>query len=269
MKKILFPTDFSEAAKNAFEYALELAARVDGVIDLISVYHLPVSEAGSVPPQYIERMLIEKKQEVEWQMRDFLKPYEQKHIGTVRADYGLFIYQEIADAAEQEGYDIIVMGTKGEHNNMEKLLGSVTTSTMMQAPCPVLAVPADAGFKEIQRIAYATDFQPSDEHAVGRLKDFAGLLDASIHFVHVDTTGKNKKAEDFPVLENYPLPFTDFSVVSSSSVIEGLEDYIQLKDIQLLALFIPRRRLWERLFHSSLTKRMTFQTQIPVLVFRQ
>ena len=54
MKKILFPTDFSPTAVNAFEYALALAKDLDATIDLMTVYHLPVADASSVPPQYVD-----------------------------------------------------------------------------------------------------------------------------------------------------------------------------------------------------------------------
>ena len=41
MKKILFPTDFSEVSKNAFIYALKLADSIDAEIITMHVYQLP------------------------------------------------------------------------------------------------------------------------------------------------------------------------------------------------------------------------------------
>lgn len=268
MKKILFPTDFSETAINAFRYAVHLAEKLDAKIDVMSVYHLPISDAGRVPPDYIERMLREKQEQVEEHIRSFTNEAPPERLGTFRTDYGLFIAQEVVDAAQRNGYDLIVMGTKGEHNQLEKMLGSVTTRTMMQATCPVLAVPMGAHYQEIKNIAYATDFKPTDEHAVDQLLDFANLLSAAIHFVHINVHGHPGDLEDQIELKEYPFKFTDFAVISNPSPLEGLDSYIKQKHIDLLALFIPQRRLWERLFHSSLTKRMTFHSKIPLLVFR-
>ncbi|HQU57894.1 MAG: universal stress protein [Phaeodactylibacter sp.] len=269
MKKILFPTDFSPAAANAFDYALQLAKALDAKVDLMSVYHLPLNDAGRVPPDYIERMLEEKRQSVEKRLKDFVAGKPSKQIGQMWADYGLFVYQEIIDAARNKGYQLIVMGSKGERAGVEKLMGSVTTHTMMHAPCPVLAIPETATFQPVRHIGYATDFEYSDKTAVGKLMEFAGTLGAAIHFVHIDIKGTAGKMEDYVMVENYPLPFTDFSVISSKSVIEGLEAFMQEKHIEILALFIPNRRLWERLFHSSFTKRMAFYTKAPLLVFRE
>lgn len=269
MKKILFPTDFSETAAYAFQYALQLAELLEARIDLMTVYHLPINDAGRVPPDSIERMLQEKKASALAKIKEFSAGAPADRIGRVRADYGLFIAQEITDAARRESYDLIVMGTKGQHNPLEKILGSVTTQTVMNASCPVFAIPQGASFNGIDHIAYATDFRPTDEHAVERLMELAGELGANVHFVHIDTKAKIGVMEDAIELENYPFNFTEFTIINKASVTEGLDQYVREKHIDLLALFIPRRRLWERLFHTSFTKKMTFHTKLPLLVFRE
>ena len=269
MKKILFPTDFSKAAENAFRYALKLADRLDARIDIMTVYHLPINEAGRVPSDSVDRMLEEKKAQIMEKIRRFTQEAPAGRLGKVRTDYGIFIAQEVSDAALREDYSLVVMGTKGQHNQLEKILGSVTTQVMMNAPCPVLAIPEAAEFVDIEHIAYATDFNLTDEPAVGQLMKFAGALGASVHFVHIDKKAKVGQMEDSFELKEYPFSFTEFTIINKASVIEGVDEYIRKKKIDLLAIFIPRRRLWEKLFHNSFTKRMTFHTKIPLLVFRE
>lgn len=269
MKKILFPTDFSPAAANAFDYAQALALELDATIDVMNVYHLPFIDASNTPTDYIEQLLTQREEEARQQLKGFVKEADEKVLGKTIADYGLFIPQEITDKAKAGEYDLIVMGTKGERSALEKLMGSVTTQTMMNAPCPVIAVPDQARYEGIERIAYATDFHPRDEHAVAQLMKFAGLLGAQVNFVHVETKPDVGKMEDHIVVKNYPFEFTEFSVVNAHSVLEGLDQYIHKKEVNMLALFIPRRRLWERLFHQSFTKEMTFHTSIPLLVFHE
>lgn len=269
MKNILFPTDFSETAKNAFQYALQLANETEARITVMAVYHLPINEAGRVQPDEIQHMLRDKKQQILDKIDDFVQDAPEARLARKhRADYGLFIAQEIADAARHEGFDLIVMGTKGTHNQLEKILGSVTTHTMMQASCPVLAVPQGAEFSDIENIAYATNFRPTDELAIGQLMEFAGRMSAAVHFVHINTAADSSELEDQFDLQDYPFKFTEFSVINNPSIVEGIEEYVKRKHIDLLALYIPHRRLWERLFHTSISKKMTFHTKIPLMSFK-
>lgn len=268
MKRILFPTDCSVSAHHAFQFAVQLARSLDAVIDIMSVYHLPATDASTVPPSYIETMIEERRRQVEANMAKFLEAWPDAPVGQHFADYGIFTHQEIVDKAAQEGHDLIVMGTHGADNAMDKLLGSVTTHTIMQAPCPVLAVPAGAEWRPIRHIAYATDFEPADGHAVYNLMELAKALGAQVHFVHIHTSSNEVGMEELDRPEAHPEAFADFTIVHNPSVMNGLDQYVRQRSIDMVALFIPRRRIWERLFHSSFSKKMVFHTDLPLLTFR-
>lgn len=268
MKKILFPTDFSPAASNAFRYAHSLAEYLEARIDVINIFHLPIGDVSNIPPEYIQKMLDEAEAETLEKIREFAKPcLGRPTCGELKPIYGLFTAVEIIDMAKQGEYDLIVMGTKGERGALERFLGSVTTDVMMKAACPVLAIPSETSFRPVSHIAYATAFEPSDEHAVERLMELAGMLAAQVHFVNVNTMTEKRYIQDIEIAKDFPFNFSDFSVVHNPSIQEGLEEYIRERNIDWLALFIPQRRLWERLFHSSFSKKMTFHTSLPLLVF--
>lgn len=269
MKKILFPTDFSPAAANAFRYATELAKAMDAKIDILNVYSLPVVDATSLPAGYVEQMLDEKKALVQGKLEAFAATEFDAPIGELIPLYGIFIPEEIKDLVMGKHYDMVVMGTRGEHNPLEKTLGSITTFTMMNAGCPVLAVPEDAAWQDIDYIAFATDFLPHEQEAVAQLMTFSKKIAAEVYFVHVETKPSIGTMQDYVTLSEYPYKFTDFAIVNSPTVMEGLDDFIKEKHIDLLALYIPKRRLWERLFHSSFTKKMAFHTKTPLLVFHE
>ena len=74
MKKILFPTDFSNTAQNAFVYALKLAEALDAELDLMHVYHITAGEAGKVNPRQIDEMLKERKEEALEKLHHFIEP---------------------------------------------------------------------------------------------------------------------------------------------------------------------------------------------------
>ena len=270
MKKILFPTDFSDAAQNALDYATALAKEHNAVIDLLHVYHIPISDSGNVLPEYIQDMIDQGDKEAKRELERVVAPYiETGTIGRLITIYGLFTGIEITAAAKTDQYDLILMGTKGERSSMEKWMGSVTTEVMMNAPCPVLAIPVEAAYDTVSNIAYATAFEPSDQPMVEQLLNTAEQLHAQLHFVHVNTQSDKGNIEDIPTIKDNPYRFTDFSVINNHSVMEGLDQYMENRRVDWLALFIPHRRLWERLFHSSFSKKMTFHCKIPLLVFHE
>ena len=267
MKKILFPTDCSAGAHHAFEFAMHLAQMAGASIEVMSVYHLPATDASSVPPAYIEQMIEERRRQVQENIARFLSAFPGAPLGKVHADYGIFTHQEIVDIAEREGHELIVMGTHGAGNATDRLLGSVTTHTIMQAPCPVLSIPPNAVWKGVEHIVYASDFHPADNHAVRQLSDLASVLGARLHFVHIQTS--KAESDEEHLLGKYPNTFSDFSIVANTSVMEGLDNYLRENPMDMLALFIPRRRIWERLFHSSFSRKMVFHTELPLLTFRE
>jgi nucleotide-binding universal stress UspA family protein len=269
MKRIVFPTDFSDTSRNALKYALALAADLEAKVDIVTVYHIPMIDVSHTPPELIHRMTDEKREETERQLEELYQAFECEQLGDCHALYGVFTPQEITDYVTENKYDLIVMGTRSEHGRLDRMIGSVTTQTMMNSTVPVLAIPADVSYKKISKIAYATDFRPEDGPTVSQLMEFSGLFKADIHFVHVETHPDVGEMDGVVTVADYPVAFADFSIVNSTSIQEGLDQFVEEQDVDLLAMFIPRRRLWERLFHSSLTRKMTYNSKIPLMVFHQ
>jgi nucleotide-binding universal stress UspA family protein len=266
MKKILFPTDFSDASRRALIYGAELVKETKAELDVIHVYNVPYADPSSVPFEYIQKMLDEKGEIVKEKLEDFIGLVDKKAVHSIKPVYGIFISKEITEYAEANGYELILMGTKGEHSRLEKLLGSVTTQTMMHAHCPVLAIPESAVYSGVKSIAYATDFLPSDEIAVAKLSEFAQQFEAKVHFVHINKETRKDVEQEFRI-EHYPLTFSDFSVINDESIMHGLDTFLDENKVNMLAMFIPNRRLWERLFHPSFTRKMVYHSEIPLLVF--
>ena len=182
--------------------------------------------------------------------------------------YGIFVATEITDYAKKGNYDMVVLGMKGEHNRIEKLMGTVTTDVMKKAPCPVLAVPENALFEGIKNIAFATDLNPNDEIPIEKAFDFSEDIGAELHFVYVDNIvyQKSKVMTKVGMADN---PDLEYTKVINPSVVDGLQDYMEKNPMDILSLYIPQRKLWERLFPSTTTKAMAFQTDTPLLIVHE
>ena len=126
MKKILFPTDFSKPANNAFSYALKLADDLDASISLLHISTISFIKLMSVSTEKRIAALKENADLIQKEMDLLLEQDTRGRIDGQNILYGSFIAAEIADEAKEGHYDLIVMGMKGAHGIQEKWLGSVT-----------------------------------------------------------------------------------------------------------------------------------------------
>lgn len=271
MQKILCPVDFSETSKNALHYALGLAKVWGTKVDLIHIYHLESRDAASVPYHEVDALLEARKQKVDQAFVAFTADVDKQFLGHFFKAYGIFTGLEISDVTRDGDYALVVMGTKGDRNSFEQLLGSVTTDLMTRSHCPVMAIPAGTTFEPVHTVAYAVDADAFDpEHGtttpLDGLLSFTAHTGAKLHVVHVAAEKGDGKDVELQI-NDYPLRAATYTVIHDDSVMEGLDAYIQHHAIQVLAMYVPKRRLWERLFHKSRTRAMVFHTSIPLLVF--
>ena len=75
---------------------------------------------------------------------------------------------------------------------------------MINAPCPVLAIPEKATYKDIRKIALATELPSSKDIPMLQVSAFAEALAAKLEFVSVDNiVRKAKKFQDGQEKEKY------------------------------------------------------------------
>ena len=81
MKTIIVPTDFSPAATNAMNYAVEMSKAIDASILLLHAYHVPVSFTD-VPVVLVS--VDELKKSAEEQLEELKKNIEHSTSGKVK-----------------------------------------------------------------------------------------------------------------------------------------------------------------------------------------
>jgi len=270
IKKILVPTDFSAAAAKAFDFACQLAKKFDASIKLIHVYR---SDFGMpVPESMAYQMLEARKDDAQRKMESFLKSKDSVIKIESAVEMG-FPSDLLADytKSKEEDIDLIVMGTKGEHNLAERILGSVTYAVIRDAACPVLAVPEHCSDLNIKEIAYASDLKKDQAASFAEAADIAELFGAVLYCVSVDVNGdetdsEKRKFNDIVSKLNLDISLTE---IKSDTLLHGLEIYIQENGIDMLLMCRPQRSLFDRIFHSSVTKKVALHSRVPILVFKK
>jgi len=148
IKNILVPIDGSEHSKKALEYALDLAEKYSGKINLLTVVQ-PVVVTSPViltqpmisqsPAPFYVKEIEEShksilKESFRWAKEKNPEIEISKKIITGRAT------ESIVEEAKKEKIDLIVIGSHGTSGIKEWFLGSVTNRVADQAPCPVFIV---------------------------------------------------------------------------------------------------------------------------------
>jgi len=141
-KIILVPTDLSEGAEEALDYACELARKFNAKIHLLNVIGIPtlgVPELGVALTSSVIDEIIRDNQAALEKLAEHKRCNAQ--IGEVLLRTG-DARDVINHTAKEVGADLIVMGTHGRRGVSRALLGSVTETVVRTAPCPVLTVRA-------------------------------------------------------------------------------------------------------------------------------
>ena len=133
IQKILFPTDYSHTGDAALGLAASLARERGASLLILHVEEPPAAYGGGEMYYGIPEPAREDLLEMLEQVTPPGDPVECER-RLVTGDPAA----TIANLAEEEGVDLIVMGTHGRTGLMRLLMGSVAEAVVRQAKCPVL-----------------------------------------------------------------------------------------------------------------------------------
>lgn len=144
IKKILWPTDFSEASFKSLKYAVELAKDNSAELFIINVIHpVPLAYGGMTDagrrfdiPHYQEEL--EKAHYRE--LSDIAENRIGKKIKTREIIAHGKEVDEIIDAADENDVDLIVISTHGYSGLKRLFFGAVAEGVVRHAKQPVLTI---------------------------------------------------------------------------------------------------------------------------------
>lgn len=146
-RKILVPFDNSNQALSAVQHAIKLALVSRATVTLVHVVQdVPVfSDERTEDRIGIDRNAIVNESKAKAQaMLDRLKKSLSEH--DVKLDTAVVVgnpSREVCKKAKIEGYDVIVMGSRGLGKIPGLLMGSVSNRVCRNASCPVIVIHAN------------------------------------------------------------------------------------------------------------------------------
>lgn len=140
IKKILCALDFSDISPKVADYSKTIAAQFKAeILALYSAPSLAQYVGFHVPPNSIDNFVGEIVAGAEKSMSEFLTAHfgDANVKGRVVTGYAA---EEILRVAEEEGVDLIIMGTHGRKGIDLILFGSVAEKVVKSSSIPVLTV---------------------------------------------------------------------------------------------------------------------------------
>ncbi|MFC7200668.1 universal stress protein [Halospeciosus flavus] len=139
--EILIPTDGSEGVQPAVEMALNLAEKHDATLHVLFIVDQPVSVSGAGEGfSGLDSLLEALEEEGHEVTGEIAKQAEERDIETTAAVRRGNPHDDILNYAEEQGLDLIVIGTHGRTGVKRALLGSVTEDIVRHSEIPVLTV---------------------------------------------------------------------------------------------------------------------------------
>jgi len=284
MKKILVPTDFSEQANNALDFAAQIVKRNDAEIILLNVVEHPggTSYASSIDvtadytnepkgEEHVFMLMLMKK--VKNDLNEIMERDEyadlninpQIRVGTP--------FSTVTDILDEEDVDLIVMGTQGASGLEEIVVGSNTEKVVRHAKCPVISIKHAAKIEDIDDIAFATSLGDDKEEMIFNLKQLQELFEAKLHIVRINTPNNFKRdkhtmqrMEEFAKkheFKNYTL-----NIYNDAEEEDGIIAFAEDKDMDMIAMGTHGRTGIMHLLSGSIAEDVVNHSKRPVWTYK-
>jgi nucleotide-binding universal stress UspA family protein len=274
MVNILVPTDFSDLSRVAINYAVKVANKLNGTLALLHVVTViqPTRASLRLRLEALEEELLRcAKEDMEMLIAELAgklkttKPLEYKIV------QGSSFNATVKIEAKKLRSGLIVIGTRGANGLKKVVLGSNTASLIEISHIPVLVVPELAEFTSLKNLVYATDLMHLEDE-IATMLPYVKIFESTLHIFHAASGAKAvapAEAKIKAAIAGVDYGKFKIRVVADKEVDKAVETYVKETTSDLLATFTREHSVYEKLFERSLTRKLAFQSRLPLLAFRQ
>lgn len=265
MKKILVPTDFSQVAANALEYAIGIAAKMKSELYLYHVYYIHKVDYNLDFPENEQPIKKQAERKMNLSKLKYEKEISRKGISLHTVVEQDDISSLFKRKTKEHGIDLIVMGSKGASGLKRTILGSTAVVALETSKVPVLVVPPQQVFHSIKHIVLAMDHNEVSKAALFPIQMLATEFKARVTVLSVNTgADKNTHRKMDAYLEGVETTFRE--VPMSKSINETINEFIEKEGGDLLCMIRREKGFIESLFQRSFTKIQAYNSRCPLLV---
>ncbi len=271
--KIVLLTDFSALSKLAISYALRMAAPVKAEFTILNIVRFDGVPRANLKMKQIEKSLIQITEE---EGRNLIEELRRAVKGDYQIEFKAIRSHTVAEMVkrytEKNKTNMVVMGSRGASALKKARLGGTTVSVIDDCPCPVLAIPEFAQYKNLQHIVYATDLKDTQKE-LDIIVEFARIYGSAVHMIHV-VPSMDKKVETAKnsleaIIKKTHYDKLDFKLILDDDIPKAIDQYIKQTKADLLTTFTHKLSLEEKLFAKSVTRTLAYLGTIPLLAIKR
>ncbi|MCX7985956.1 MAG: universal stress protein [Bacteroidales bacterium] len=280
MKKILIPTDFSEISKNAVKYGFHLAEKIEAEIHLVHVLEIYKFAAGTSEAELISTILpaeniSEMEETAQKSFENFMALIMQQVPSSVPFKTKVVtghLVNEMVVQSSMPDVDLLILAVSSSQDLITRFTHNTLSAILSEAQCPVMVVPSTYGYKPIQKVVFATDFQKEELDMLDRFLQIFGKYVPELNILHV-----SPKPIDFNtelkmagmrqlVAEKIQYSKLDFTLTHHKNVVQKILE--QTSNADLLLMLKEHEGFFKSLFEASKTEKITHFLKIPMLSYR-
>lgn len=283
MKTIIVPTDFSKDALHAAEYALCLSSAMQVDLTLCHAFEVPVNMA-MFP---VEAWPLTDQKSVLKDTTEGLSSLAKKLSILIESDSTDHTYHPKISYHSEQGsllhvinsqlkthaVNLVVMGLHGAGALSRFFMGSESHYVIAKAYYPVILIPKNVVFKQIRKIAFATDLGDKDIRVIHSLAGFAKYFNAEILLFNIcenqiDAKQHIKKVNAFleDIVNKIDYDHIYYHHAEDAEVDKGLKWIANNSEIDLMVMVHHKSNWVAQLFTGSHTQELATEIKIPLMV---
>lgn len=274
MKHILIPTDFSDCANAASEFALKTAQLANAKVDFLHLLLTPVDWVKLSLEK--EKNYPETKKQIGHAKAELHRWVKKAETNGIEASHSLVFDQgkdEIFKHLEQRHCDFIIMGSHGAKGIKESIIGSNAQKIIRKSDVPVLIIKNQVKHS-VKTILFVSDFKDVSKASFHTLTNFADSLNTHIELLFINTPGEFKMSSEIDKNMNNLLTHCHRedsctkNVVNSSSIENGINEFCSSNQIDLIAICTHGKSSIKQIFSPSVAESLANHLHIPLLSIR-
>lgn len=272
---ILIPTDFSNNALVATNYAIELANKLDANVHILHAYQ-PFTSAFQSP---LANKTDEQRATLGAQkgLAELIGKLDNGSNVAVTSSIeknGLLV-DAITDYIKENSVCLVVMGTHGASGRRKDLLGSNTYDVAKDVSRPLLIVPEHTNLFKLDNVVFFSDYQHGDIKTLSSFDTVFGNMHVSCTLIHIHEDKEVPQENDRHKLDVWKgvlekkirmenLSTELVHVPENVEAVNGILERLNA-DMTLITL-VDARNFFKKLVHKSLARAIILNPQTPVLL---